>query len=372
MHCWIEVKRSALEHNYRTLSSLADSAILCAVIKSNAYGHGISEVYECLKSFHPKYLAVAYLEEAELLRRLGFHNRLMVVTPVSPQEFEFACQLKAEILMTDPGLWASWLASKHKPQFHLKVDTGLTRQGFFNEQIKGFIPQLQQYKASMVGVCTHFANVEDVLEHAYADLQLQRFAEVRQWLKAASIDVLEHAASSASTLILAESRLGMCRTGISLYGYWPSSMTKLSYHKLNDRVIELRPALMWKTRVSQIKDVPAGAYVGYGCSFKAMNPMRVAVLPIGYFEGYSRMIADAKSYVLIAGQRCQIVGRISMNLMVVDITSVESVAIDDEVVLIGSQGSESITAEQVSDWAKTIQYELVTRIHSSIPRIVVA
>jgi alanine racemase len=227
---------------------------------------------------------------------------------------------------------------------------------------------VQPHKQTIVGVCTHFANVEDVLEHEYADEQIGLFHKVCDVFRQHGLQCIEHCASSASDLILAASRFGMCRVGIALYGFWPSPSTRLSYLQIHKKIPELIPALTWKTSIAMLKDVPAGTFIGYGCTFKAVKDMTVAVLPMGYYEGYPRLVGDEQSYVLIRGQRCPLVGRISMNLMVVDVSHVIDVQRYDEVILIGKSGKEEIDATKLAGWASTIHYELVTRIHPELPR----
>lgn len=365
MQCKITIDAQAIRHNYKLLQSFGTYQ-LCPVLKSNAYGHGLELVYRAIESLKPKMISIAYLEEARQLRQLGCTAAFLLVTPLAKEDIEEAAHLGVECFLSHMEQFYWLKSAKQTPRIHIKIDTGLTRQGLSTKELTEHWDDLKTL--DLAGVCTHFANVEDVLEHEYADLQLSRFDQVRQFLRQKHLRLLEHAASSASTLILPQSRLDMCRTGISLYGYWPSHLTKLSYLQLNQKMIDLQPALRWSTSVAQVKNVSAGTYIGYGCTFKATKDMTVAVLPLGYFEGYSRSIADAKSYVLIRGQRCNLVGRISMNMMVVDISQLENVAPGEEVILLGQQDKETISAETLADWAGTIQYELLTRLHLDIPR----
>lgn len=371
MHCWIELNASALRHNAATLRQVAPNAHFAPILKSNAYGHGLKEVFGLLRDIDLSWIGVAYLEEAELLRAEGYKGQIMMVAPVEASEFPKAVSLDAEIFMTHDALLTDWLVAKQKPKIHVKFDTGLTRQGFYVDEADNVAKRLKPHAALVKAVCTHFANVEDVLEHEYADLQIKRFNTAREAFKKHGIACLGHAASSAATLILPESRFDICRVGISLYGLWPSQSTRLSYLQLNAKVLDLRPVLSWKTKIYLTKDVTAGTYIGYGCTFRANRSMRVAILPLGYNEGYPRLAGNNKSHVLIAGQRCPVIGRISMNLMVVDVSHLPNAKADDDVVLIGKQGDETISAEAIAGWAETIHYEFVTRIHPLIPRKIV-
>jgi alanine racemase len=183
---------------------------------------------------------------------------------------------------------------------------------------------------------------------------------------------LRHAASSASSLLMRDSHFDLVRLGISLYGVWPSPMTKVSYLQLNSKVADLKPVLSWKTEITTLKKVHAGQYIGYGCTYRANHEMDIAVLPVGYNEGYPRIAGESPAYVLIKGQRCPIVGRICMNMMMVDVTHVsKKLIIGDEVVLIGPSGDETVSAADIATWSKTIHYELFSKLHPAIPRHVV-
>jgi alanine racemase len=190
--------------------------------------------------------------------------------------------------------------------------------------------------------------------------------------ESAGMKVIRHAASSASSLLMKSSHFELVRLGISLYGVWPSQLTKVSYLQLNAKVAALKPVLSWKTEITTLKKVHAGQYIGYGCTFRANREMDIAVLPVGYNEGYPRLAGEGSAYVLIRGERCPIVGRICMNMMMVDVTHTSAnLKLGDEVVLIGRCAEETISASDLGNWSKTIHYEIFTKLHPDIPRIVV-
>jgi alanine racemase len=172
-------------------------------------------------------------------------------------------------------------------------------------------------------------------------------------------------------MLLHKSRYDLCRIGISLFGFWPSQPTKLSYLQLNDRVEELRPALSWKTRVAQVKVVKAGKFVGYGCTFRVLRDSQIAVLPVGYFEGYPRIAGRSHSHVILRGQRCPIVGRVCMNMMMIDVSHLKEIKVGEIVTLIGEEDGEIISSHDVAAWSETIHYELVSRINPSLTRKIV-
>jgi len=371
MQSWLEIDAGALRSNLQAFAKTIGEKNLAPVLKSNAYGHGLSVVYEILAKEKLSWICVNYVFEAEKLRSLGFKGRLLVVGPTTPEEFSTAAQLKAEIVLISGEHLAAWMAAKKRPNGHIKIDTGMSRQGFLPDQVPLLIESLKDFKKEVVGISSHFANVEDVLEQEYANLQLARLQKAAASFKAAGFTLLSHIASSASSLIYEQSRLDLCRVGISLYGHWPSPATRLSYFQIHQKNFSLQPALSWKTRIAMVKPVLPGEFIGYGCSFRAGQNMRVAVLPVGYNEGYPRAAGNGHAYVLINGQRAPLVGRICMNMCMVDVTHIASAAAGDEVVLIGRSGKEYLDASDIATWAQTINYEILTRIHPDIPRLVV-
>ena len=368
MLTWIEIDAEALRNNYRVFSNLVGHDVLAPVVKANAYGHGLAEVYRALEPENPAWLCVNYVEEAQKLRDLGFSGRVLVVGPALPEVFPVAKQTRAELTIGNFSVLDAWLIDPKGIDVHIKVDSGLSRQGFFPDEIEQVITRIGSNLDAVKGMSMHFANVEDVTEHGYAETQLQRFSAALAVAAKHNLKLIRHASSSASTLLLQSSHFDLCRVGISLYGFWPSKATRLSWLQTHESLADLRPALQWRTKVGTVKKVRNGDFVGYGCTYRAVRDMQVAVLPIGYFEGYPRIAGDHPSYVLIRGARCPLVGRICMNMMVVDVSHLPNIEVGDTVTLIGADGDEYLAAEDVASWAQTIQYELVTRLNPEIPR----
>ncbi len=369
MRCSIILDGEALRHNYRTFRDLASPSTAIPVVKSNAYGHGLKEVYTALQSEHPPWLGVNYLAEGADLRALGYRGRILVVGPVAASQVARAGELDLDIFLIEPHMLEAWFALSEKPRAHLKIDTGMSRQGFLPEQVPSLIPKLKKHQDRLVGVCSHFSNVEDVLDQNYALHQLKTFQEVERLLASEGFKLMPHIAASSSTLIMPKSRYELSRIGISLYGLWPSRTNQLSYLQSSQgRHIELKPVMRWVTDVAIVKKVNAGQFIGYGCTYKALRDMKVAVLPVGYYEGYPRL-ASNRGHVLIKGEQCPIVGRICMNMMMVDITHLTDVQVGEPVTLLGRDGSEVVEASTLGDWSETIHYEIVTRLNPAIPKI---
>jgi alanine racemase len=220
---------------------------------------------------------------------------------------------------------------------------------------------------SVSGVATHLARADEPEHPAWTRRQLDRFHDMMAMLAAAGVHAsIRHAANSAAALLWPETHLDMVRLGIALYGFWPGPAVKLACGEK----LTLRPVMTWKTRVAAVKSVPCGGSVGYNGSYVAARQSRIAVLPLGYYDGYSRSLSNL-GQVLIHGQRAPVCGRVSMNLMTVDVTDIPAVQPGDEVVLLGRQGTSAISAEEMAAWLGTIHYEVTTRINPLIPRIVV-
>lgn len=373
MNSWIELDAEALRRNYLQLVKASGSAKLAAVVKANAYGHGLEEITRILMPLKPEVLCVNSVFEAAQLRKCGFNGRVIVVGPIFPEDLHSANREDAEVFLGNLLLLKAWLdiSEAFRPKIHLKFDTGLSRQGFSNQELGNILLLLESKSAVPSGVCTHFANVEDVSNYAFAQKQLNDFEPLVARLREKYSDLLIHAASSASTLILPESRFDLCRVGISLYGFWPSPLTRLSYLSVNHSLLDLQPVLGIKTQIANIKTIAKGVFVGYGCTFKSSKEMVIGVVPFGYYEGFPRLAGEQNCHVLVRGQRAPLVGRVSMNMMTVDLTNIPDAMVGDQVTIVGKDGGEIIHCEDIANWARTIQYEIVTGLHPSLPRRII-
>jgi alanine racemase len=257
-------------------------------------------------------------------------------------------------------------------RLHVKVETGTNRQGVLKEHLVDFVWAAKQFPRLQVeGLSTHYANIEDVTEHHYAEYQLRNFDEACRLLEAHGLDVpVKHTACTAATILFPQTLFSMVRVGIGLYGLWPSKETKISALQAGIALNELEPVLNWKTKIAQIKTVKSGETIGYGCTDVATQDTRLAVLPVGYYDGYDRKLSSI-GYVLIRGRRAPVMGRVCMNMIMVDVTNIPEANLEDEVVLLGKQGNDSISAETLAGKIGTINYEVVARINPLIPRVIV-
>jgi len=371
----ITVDRAALMHNIGVFRQLVKApARVLAVVKANAYGHGLFLAAEAFLAGGADLLGVHSYAEAQALRDSGVTAPVIVLGPVSGAEAVAAAAAGVEITL--PGLELireiSGALGTAPLRAHLKVDTGVNRQGLrltewpAARDILRDCPQLQ-----VVGLSSHFADIEDTTDHRFAEGQMARFAEFNAALAADGFsDLQRHMSCSAAALVWDRTHGDIARVGISAYGVWPSRETLVSVRQRGREEVALHPAVTWQVRISQVREVPAGENVGYGCSWKAMSDSRVAVLPVGYSDGWPRALSG-RAHVLIAGRRAPLIGRVCMNLCMVDVTQVPTARAGDLAVLLGSQGDEVITPEMLAEHLGTIPYEVLTLPGPSWSRVVV-
>ncbi len=372
---WVEISSNALRNNIARLRSLiGKSTLLCACVKANAYGHGLCEAGRIFIEAGADWLSVHALYEARTLRQAGFTCPIYILGPVAPDDYPEALQLDCRLVVYNETNLARIARAAHacgkQARLHVKIETGANRQGVGPGQLEPLCAAITENPDLLLeGCASHFANIEDTTDHSFAKAQLGRLHDALKLLKARGIKPpIVHCANSAATIIFPESHFQMVRTGIAAYGMWPSNETYVSFVKERKGGFILKPALTWKSRVAQVKDVPKGEHIGYGCTFKTGHTTRLAVIPAGYYDGYDR--GTAGGHVLIRGRQAPIRGRICMNLLMAEITDIGDVHAGDEVVLLGCDSDESISAEQIARWSATINYEVTTRINDRIPRII--
>jgi len=367
---WVEVSKEALRHNIGEFRKIVGKdVILCPCVKANAYGHGLIETGKVFLESGADWLAVNSLYEAVSLREAKVSSPIYVLGYVPLADLAMVCELDLRIVVYDKET-VEELGKIGKPvKIHLKIETGNNRQGILMDDLLDFAGFVSEFSnIEIEGVATHFANVEDTTDHSYAEKQLEKFNTAIERLEDAGFKIkLKHCANSAATILFRETHFNMVRPGIAAYGMWPSKETYISYLKDGGEGFKLMPAFTWKTRIAQIKTVAAGEYIGYGCTYKTGSEARLAILPIGYYDGYDRCVHGA--YVLIRGKRAYVRGRVCMNIIMVDVSDIDGVELEDEVVLIGRDGEEFISAEDFGNFAGTINYEVTTRVNDRIKRI---
>lgn len=371
---WVELDRDAPEHNLRQLrAGIAPGVISCAVVKSNGYGHGAVAITSLLPS--AEWFGVNSLEEGLELRANGITRPVVVLGHVPLAELSSAVEadLAITVYNRESIERLATLPTLPRPaRVHVKVDTGTSRQGVMPYDLADFLRLVKGApNVILEGMSTHYANIEDTLNHEYAEMQIARFNEALAVAdQVTGRPPFIHTACTAANILFASTHFTMLRSGIGLYGLWPSRETFVAAREKGGRVPDFHPVLTWKTRIVQIKLLEEGTYVGYGCSYKTMRKTILGVLPIGYSDGYDRALGN-RGHVLVRGRRAPIIGRICMNLCMIDLTDVPGVRLEDEVVLLGRSGGEQISAETMAEWVGTINYEVVTRISPLLPRRIV-
>ncbi|MFA9193448.1 alanine racemase [Flavobacterium sp. FBOR7N2.3] len=376
----IELSRSAYQKNIDFLNQLfGKKRILSSVVKGNAYGHGIPEFVTIASECGVNHFSVFDVEEARQVQAVVQNKAtILIMGFVHEDDLEWIIEHDIEFFVFDKKRLtnASKAAKKLKKKaiVHIEVETGMNRTGFEKNELKSVISILKKDKEylSFKGLCTHYAGAESIANYYRVESQIKRFEEIYQYLcKEELKPEILHSACSAASIMFPKTRMNLVRIGIMQYGLWPSQEVFVAY--LNSKKVKIDPlhrVIAWKTAVMDVKKVKMGDFIGYGTSFMAKKNMKIAVIPIGYAHGYSRSLSN-HGRVLIHGQRCMVVGVVTMNMIAVDITEIENIKKDDEVVLIGNQKELSISIASFSDYSNQLNYELLTRISKRIPRKII-
>jgi alanine racemase len=359
----LEVDRAALRHNLAALRGVVGDARVMAVVKANAYGHGLVPVARLMEAEGVASIGVAVLEEGLRLREAGVKVPVLVMGGILgsqiPLFLDHDLMLTASSIAKLEAIEACAAARGQRARVHLKIDTGMERIGVHWYSAEGLLEaSLRCPNVDVVGIFSHFANA-DTPDLSHARLQLERFLTVLDFYQRRSLrPPTRHIANSAAILRLPESHLDLVRPGIALYGVYPSPDVP--------RSLPLRPALTWRSRVVYFKVVRAGDPVSYGSTWTPSQMTRVVTVPVGYGDGYPRRMSGSAE-VLLRGARHPVVGAICMDQVMVDIGAA-SAWNDDPVTLLGEADGHRITVEELAEWAGTIPYEILTGINARVPR----
>ena len=410
MKSYIEINAENLLHNLQLFSHHTKKKIMF-VVKANAYGHGLTEVIEVTKDLpFIDYYAVDSLEEALTIKKITGGKKILVIGWADRQELKEMIANEIEIIIPslDQLKKVAEVARrlKTKARCHFKVETGTSRLGIEPAELLAVFDGRVYDYIEFTGLYSHFANSEDTTDHSFARGQLEIFNDVVKKIeprhnsapKSENTDskqkfyggagggfskepparrrqennapLLKHFSCSASTLLFPDTYFDIVRVGISAYGFWPSKETYISYIEKNKSRIELKPALSWYAKVAQVKHLKQGEYIGYGLTYRTFSDARIAVIPVGYYDGYDRQLSSIAN-IIIKGVKAPVRGRVCMNMFMAEVTHIKDVKEGDRVILIGSEGKEKISADYLADLAGTINYEIVSRINPLIPRKVV-
>lgn len=362
---WAEVDLDAIRYNFNQIKKRVSPGVkVMAVVKGNAYGHGIVEVSKTLCRAGVDYLGVATLDEAIQLRQNNIVKPILILGSILPHEIDAA--LKYNIALTGCSnellreLNKRAERKRKKANVHLKIDTGMGRIGVWHDEALRFINWILNYKNLFLeGIYTHFSSAGR--DEFFTNYQMGSFEKLLRRLENDGIHIpIRHSANSIATIDMRRSHLNMVRPGIIIYGMYP----KKSFAKF----FKLKPALSLKTKIVFIKDVPQGRSISYGRTYITYKDTKIATLPIGYADGYERILSN-KAYVLVKGQRARVVGKVTMDQVMIDVGHIKDVRLGDEVVLIGKQGKDQITTEELARLSGTIPYEIACSIGSRVPRV---
>ncbi len=362
---WAEINLDNIVHNIKMVKeNVSRETSVMAVVKADAYGHGVIQVARKALKAGADRLAVAIPEEGIELRKAGFEIPIQVFGEILEDQWPLLVDynLIATVckLETIKGLDKISKKREKITKVHVKIDTGMGRIGVFPEEAVDFIKKAKKFSNIEVeGIITHHAKADEE-DKEYTYNQWNKFQKIIDELEKEGIDIpIKQAANSATIIDLPKMALDVVRPGIMMYGMPPS-------HEVKD--FPLKPVLSWKTKIVYLKELPKGHGISYGATYVTDKKRKIATLPLGYADGYHRVLSN-KAEVLINGERAPIRGRICMDQFMVDVTNIDDVEIGDEVVLIGKQGNDEITATELADLAGTINYEITCSISKRVPRV---
>lgn len=377
---YIEISEAAVKNNIDFINkTLGKGVAFSSVVKGNAYGHGISNYCPLAYKYGVKHFSVFSAHEAlKLINSMPHQDyTTMIMGHIGNEELEWAIENDVEFYISERNRLESAIEVGKKlgkqAKIHLELETGMNRTGFDSKEGNLMLKMIQSEKTSieLKGICTHLAGAESIANYKRIDDQRKRFKRIANKIK--NYDWLSpkwHMASSAASIRYPDTRLDMARVGILQYGFFPTQEILVYYLTKAKKVISpLQRVISWKTRVMEVKTVKPGSFIGYGNSYFTNETTKIALLPVGYANGYSRSLSNYGK-VLIRGKRLEVIGTVNMSMLAVNVTEIGNVEKGDEAVLIGNQGEGEITVSSFSDFSNLLNYELLTRLPQDIPRII--
>ncbi|MBI3632171.1 MAG: alanine racemase [Candidatus Vogelbacteria bacterium] len=374
LRTWIEIDQKAIKHNLAIFRSLINPKVkLMSVVKSNAYGHGLYDFTVAIDKLGADWFGVDSLIEGLALRREEVKKPILVLGFTLPERMMEAAENDVSITVSNFEILAAVAKRKsdREIKIHIKIDTGMHRQGFsiFNlPKVCKIIAEANKKGANIVveGMYTHFAAAKNPSFPHETNKQIELFEEAIKIVECFGFKPIKHASATAGTLLFPRAHYDMVRIGIGLYGMWPSKEVERS---LRSR-FNLEPVMSWKTIIGEVKKLPEGGGVGYDLTERLPKNSKIAVCPVGYWHGYGRVFSSVGN-VLVRGQRARVVGRVSMDMITIDVSKTKGLKVGDEVVIIGKQGKYKITADEMAFISDGVNYEIVTRTNPLIKRILV-
>lgn len=381
---WIEIDKKAIKNNFNIFREFISSkTALMAIVKSNAYGHGLIEFAKEMEKLGADFLGADSIIEAIHLSQSGIKKPILVLGYTMPGRIHEAQENNISLTVSSfealkpivafkSGDPISGRASGRSIKIHIKVDTGMHRQGFLPDDMKKVCEILKKNPGIVFeGIYTHFAMAKNPSFPQETNKQIGEFEKALKIVESFGFKPIRHASATSGTLLYPVAHYDMVRIGIGLYGLWPSKEVQ----RVFTTRLKLEPVLSWKTIIGEVKSLPAGGGVGYDLTEKLPKNSKIAVCPIGYWHGFGRVFSSVGN-VLVKGERAKVLGRVSMDMITIDISRIKNVKVGDEVVLIGRQagkylpaGRQEITADELAYLSDGVNYEIVTRTNPLIKRV---
>jgi len=376
----ITLKERSVKNNISFLRSRFDDKVkISAIVKANAYGHGIEQIVPVFEKYGIDHFSVFYYSEAiRVYNSLSKPRAIMVMGWLSDENIRDAIDKGIEFFVFNIDRLNTAIKFAReldvKAKIHVETETGMNRSGLDFKELESAIDIIKENLSylEITGFCTHLAGAESISNYFRIQSQLQKYSEMfANFIANDLIPKYKHVANSAAAFVYPEARMDLVRVGIMLYGFWPSTEVFIQYiNNQDNRIDPLKRILGWTSQIMAIKEIKSGEFVGYGISYLAQTNITTALVPIGYSMGYSRSLSN-KGRVLIRGRRCSVIGVVNMNMIIIDITNVKNVELGDEVVLIGKQGKLEIKVSAFSDLSEELNYEILAHLSESISRIVI-
>ncbi|MCZ4408158.1 alanine racemase [Cryomorphaceae bacterium 1068] len=377
---FIEIDSDLLRKNLAFIrSKLKKGVKISAVIKGNAYGHGIDQMVPLLETEGVKHFSVYGIEEANAFHETASHEAsLMIMGYVDRENLETVLRRGDEFFVYDieqlKVVIEMAIKTELTAKIHVEVETGMNRTGIDESQLSELVDLISENRERLhlAGVCTHLAGAESISNYYRIKKQRARFKSYLSFFKKKGVKFeTRHIACSAALLRYPKTQYDMVRVGILIYGFWPNRETLIDYITKKEQYEDpLTSVLTWKSKVMTIKEVGAGEYVGYGTSYLTNRKTKIAVVPVGYAYGYSRILSN-QGRALVNGQRVGVIGTVNMNMLTLDVTEVEDIKKGSEVVFIGNQGEQRISVASFGEMSSQLNYELLSRLPHNIPRVII-
>lgn len=375
----ITLNEKSVQNNISFLrSKFGEKVKISAVVKANAYGHGIEQIVPVFDKYGIDHFSVFYYKEAVRVYNCSSKPRsIMVMGWLCDEDIKDAIEKGIEFFVFSiERLKTAVEFAKDlnlKAKIHIEAETGMNRSGLDFGEIECAIEIIKENISfiEVCGFCTHLAGAESISNHFRIQNQLQKYKEMFARFEASGLNAkYKHVANSAASFVYPDTRMDMVRVGIMLYGFWSSTEVFVQYiNNQNDRLDPLKRILGWKSHIMSLKKVKSGEFVGYGISYLAQGDIVTALVPVGYSMGYNRSLSN-KGHVLIRGHRCNLIGLVNMNMIIIDVTNIKNVEVGDAVVLIGKQGKLEIKVSSFSNLCEELNYEVLAHLSESITRIV--